>query len=36
VLLATGEPVHTMALDGDIVWIDTPADLAAARLQVIG
>lgn len=35
-LLATGEPVHTMALDGDIVWIDTPADLAAARLQVIG
>ncbi len=33
-LLVAGEPVHTVPLDGGIVWIDTPADLESARLQV--
>ena len=35
-LLAAGEPVQARRLAGDIVWIDTPADLDRARLQFIG
>ncbi len=33
-LLDAGEPVGTLPLVGDIVWIDTPADLAQAHLRV--